>query len=441
MADFWWRVEFQRRGSLHIHGFFWCAAAPNPNTVAGRAAVPAYIDTFISATIPDREEDPELHRLVASVQQHRHTHTCRVPSMPADFCRFHVPFQQSPVTRYRLTSDEGLRRADTYILRRGPQDLTTNPYNPAMLRAWGANMDLQMIATGPSGGAGGGEGYAAAQYAFAYVSKAETEGMRSCVQQALETMPVRASLDHQFLRVGTACLAMQEISGQEQAFLLVGLPLKGSSRESVSVAVGFPEHRARIVRTAAMRRARRPEGAGEEDDEDDAEDAVAAGLYEKYAARPLALEEVSLYEFACGYKVVRCGRNDGPETALVVPDRSSLSGRCAKRRAHDAVARVHPRTSPESHGAEHYYSVLVLHTPWRVEEQQLPREEGALIRMLQENEPSIRERLGNNAFADELEAGVARLHALEEDGVDVHAGGHVRRCGLGWKAMWEGRGG
>lgn len=277
MADFWWRVEFQRRGSLHIHGFFWCAAAPNPNTVAGRAAVPAYIDTFISATIPDREEDPELHRLVASVQQHRHTHTCRVPSMPADFCRFHVPFQQSPVTRYRLTSDEGLRRADTYILRRGPQDLTTNPYNPAMLRAWGANMDLQMIATGPSGGAGGGEGYAAAQYAFAYVSKAETEGMRSCVQQALETMPVRASLDHQFLRVGTACLAMQEISGQEQAFLLVGLPLKGSSRESVSVAVGFPEHRARIVRTAAMRRARRPEGAGEEDDEDDAEDAVASG--------------------------------------------------------------------------------------------------------------------------------------------------------------------
>ena len=35
VVDYWWRVEFQARGSPHIHMMIWVLNAPNFNTVAG----------------------------------------------------------------------------------------------------------------------------------------------------------------------------------------------------------------------------------------------------------------------------------------------------------------------------------------------------------------------------------------------------------------------
>jgi hypothetical protein len=93
ILDFWWRIEFQRRGSPHVHGFLWCSDVPASNTAEGRAVMPAYIDRLVSATIPPLELEPELHRLVTSRQTHRHSHSCRVEGQPANHCRFRVPFQ------------------------------------------------------------------------------------------------------------------------------------------------------------------------------------------------------------------------------------------------------------------------------------------------------------------------------------------------------------
>ena len=75
VVDFFWRVEFQLRGSPHIHSLWWVKDAPNLQTVEGLRAVPGFIDQYITTRIPPEGEDDELRGLVMRLQRHKHTHT------------------------------------------------------------------------------------------------------------------------------------------------------------------------------------------------------------------------------------------------------------------------------------------------------------------------------------------------------------------------------
>jgi hypothetical protein len=81
VTDYFWRVEFQRRGSPHIHMMLWVDGAPNLDTVEGRLAAPAWMDKYVKATIPEEGQEDDwkqqaLRRMVLKTQQHQHTHTC-----------------------------------------------------------------------------------------------------------------------------------------------------------------------------------------------------------------------------------------------------------------------------------------------------------------------------------------------------------------------------
>lgn len=98
IADVWWRIEFQRRGSAHVHFFVWCEDAPDTSAPDRGTTIPAFIDRHVSTRVPP-EGDP-LRDLVLSVQQHRHTHTCGSGSRgPRQGCRFGFPRPLSPSTR------------------------------------------------------------------------------------------------------------------------------------------------------------------------------------------------------------------------------------------------------------------------------------------------------------------------------------------------------
>ena len=59
------RVEFQLRGSPHIHSFLWVLNAP----LLSDDNIPQYIefvDRIVKAELPDKNEDPELFDLVYS---------------------------------------------------------------------------------------------------------------------------------------------------------------------------------------------------------------------------------------------------------------------------------------------------------------------------------------------------------------------------------------
>ena len=80
------RVEFQVRGSPHFHSFIWIENAPKL-TARKIDNYILWVDSIISAKLPDIDNDPQLHDLVKTYQIHRHSKTCR--KYRNDKCRFH----------------------------------------------------------------------------------------------------------------------------------------------------------------------------------------------------------------------------------------------------------------------------------------------------------------------------------------------------------------
>eukprot|EP01114_Cavostelium_apophysatum_P024720 TRINITY_DN9776_c0_g1_i3.p1 TRINITY_DN9776_c0_g1~~TRINITY_DN9776_c0_g1_i3.p1 ORF type:complete len:193 (+),score=26.07 TRINITY_DN9776_c0_g1_i3:721-1299(+) len=74
ISDYFIRIEFQMRGSPHIHGFLWLEDVPDP--IEHPAEYLKFVDSVISARLPDKNEDPQLFDLVNRYQRHNHTFTC-----------------------------------------------------------------------------------------------------------------------------------------------------------------------------------------------------------------------------------------------------------------------------------------------------------------------------------------------------------------------------
>ena len=64
IKDYFWRVEFQQRGSPHIHSLWWVEDAPDIKTVEGRRNAPGFIDKYVSCHVPRDGEDDDLKDLV-----------------------------------------------------------------------------------------------------------------------------------------------------------------------------------------------------------------------------------------------------------------------------------------------------------------------------------------------------------------------------------------
>ena len=69
VVDYFLRIEFQLRGSPHVHSLWWVKDAPNLHTVEGLCATPDFIDRYITTRVPSGDScDDELRRLVLRVQ-------------------------------------------------------------------------------------------------------------------------------------------------------------------------------------------------------------------------------------------------------------------------------------------------------------------------------------------------------------------------------------
>ena len=70
------RVEFQVRGSLHIHLIIWILNAPK-FTGENIQEYISCVDGIISAYLPDAQLTPELCDVVKTYQIHHHSKICR----------------------------------------------------------------------------------------------------------------------------------------------------------------------------------------------------------------------------------------------------------------------------------------------------------------------------------------------------------------------------
>lgn len=130
LVDYWSRIEFQNRGSPHLHMVTWIENAPPFESLEGIKL----IDNVVSCHYPSEEENQELHDLVKGNQIHRHTHTCHKNN--SEFCRFAFPRPaRSETTMVSATSDAFIRNGGrTCMLKRQPHEKYVNNYNPTILR-------------------------------------------------------------------------------------------------------------------------------------------------------------------------------------------------------------------------------------------------------------------------------------------------------------------
>ncbi|GIY57521.1 ATP-dependent DNA helicase [Caerostris darwini] len=173
VTDHLWRIEFQNRGSPHLHMVVWIENHSEFDTEEGKLL----LDRNCCCKIPTEEEDPELYELVKKCQIHRHTQTCTKNNTSVR-CRLNFPRQECDETRIvSHSSDDFLRNGGRIcLLKRQKEYAWVNNFHPQLLRLWKGNMDIQPC----------GSNEAIAYYIAKYLSKAEPEGVHSGIAQAIQ---------------------------------------------------------------------------------------------------------------------------------------------------------------------------------------------------------------------------------------------------------------
>ena len=219
LVDHWWRIEFQNRGSPHVHMLVWIEGTPNFDTPEGIAR----IDEVMTCELPD---NPEMKVLINEVQRHHHTQTC-YKNTSAE-CRFNFPRISSKRTHIVAnTSNEFIKNGGRIcILKRKPDENFINNYNKKLLKCWRGNMDIQPCGSNES----------IAMYIAKYCSKNEPTQMSLDLREAIRK--IRQEHNSTSAKICKICMKIlheQQVSAYECVYRLCHLPLKQSSHRCVFI--------------------------------------------------------------------------------------------------------------------------------------------------------------------------------------------------------------
>ena len=279
VLDSWFRVEYQSRGSPHVHGLLWLPGAPNILDVnVDLIEAAAFYDKFISAQNPfpnigdfqnflsdahpcekkyseviDRQRD--LGELVNMC--HLHTRCMVGRCLKNGKCRFGYPkkFESQTV----LTRDP-ISGKISFSLKRN--HCLVNPFNAEILSSWRANNDIQPVLSKDD----------LLFYILKYVAKPETSStdLRTLSHVASMDVPTD-SARRAVQQTIMSTFASRDFSAQEVAHLVLGLPLTFSSRHFLN------------VNTSGIRAVN--------------ESGALSNLIDRYAKRPHHFESITLWTF------------------------------------------------------------------------------------------------------------------------------------------------
>lgn len=226
IKDYFARIEFQNRGSPHVHMFLWVENCEN--IFNDHSSLIDYIDKTIST------DGSNNH--ARNYQTHCHTHYC-LRKLGA--CRFGFPYRECKETRMLNNIDISSKssKGKFYELKRSKSDLYINAYNPVILEHWHANMDIQII----------GNAQSAAYYVCADICKSEPEDLKFALKSVIENFPENATQKQKMLKMGCCVLKSRRLSAQEAAYRLSNdLHLIYSSRSFISLCIKPASDRYRI---------------------------------------------------------------------------------------------------------------------------------------------------------------------------------------------------
>ncbi|XP_072554803.1 uncharacterized protein [Paramormyrops kingsleyae] len=394
IVDYFYRVEFQQRGSPHTHCLFWVEDAPKVGK-DDEDEVSAFIDQYVTCEMP--EGDDEMHEIVCSVQQHskRHSKTCKKKGKT---CRFNFPRPPSnrtfvssckvgdgetdgqplkkevadaimkkvkdavlnPEANYdsvdSLFSTIGISqdifeaaysritKKTTIVLKRRPCEVWVNQYNRDLLHCWNANMDIQFVV----------DAYSCIVYIISYISKAERE-MGLLLANAQKEASQQGNLDAKeaLRQLGSVFLHNREVSAQESVYRLTNMRLKEGSRKVQFIPTGE-----NVVKMSLPLNVIRKKAECENEDE---QGIWMNSITDRYKARPETKEfaGMCLARFASEYRILCKSQSSCPGSVQL--DRKL--GFVKKRTRTEAAVVRYARFSPTKDPEKYYHSILQLFLP------------------------------------------------------------------------------
>ena len=353
VIDYWWRIEFQNRGSPHLHMIVWIENYPAFDTEEGLEL----LNKVCCCTMP--EEDSELYQLVKKCQKHRHTPTC-FKNECKTVCRFSFPRQECEEAKIVAHSSDDFIRSGGRIclLKRRKEDIWINNYNPILLKLWKGNMDIQPC----------GSNEAIAFYIAKYVSKSEPVEIDSTVARAIQQIRgEETDISRKLFKICMRILKERQVSACECIFRLCHLNLRQSSRNCIFLNTRKPELRFKVLKFDNTGRAI----------------GYCLNIFERYENRPnehpnYNFPNMSLTEFAMLFEVYypknqeeievnadydMCEADEVTRNNNIVTfnDNSKM-----KIRNKPAVVRV-PYFKASTDQENFYYSLLLQYMPYRQE--------------------------------------------------------------------------
>ena len=407
ITDYFYRVEFQQRGSPHIHMLVWVKNAPKYK-VNSNKEITEFVDRYLKCDTDNTNmKDIQL-------QVHKHSRTCH---KKADrICRFGYPlpplentmilepldtegdkykkmyekvhkkmntekdgfdvtYEQFLSEVLEISKEDYIKcirsslKASKVFLKRTPKDIRLNLYNDKVLKAWKANIDIQFIL----------DPYACAMYIVSYISKSQ-RGMSSLLYAAAkEARNGNLDIKRQVRHIGNVFSNCVEVSAQEAVYLVLQMPLTRSTRDVVFVNTSTPKQRIQLLKTKS-KLDELPEYST---------DVVADNDIKRYSRRPICLENWCLADYVSQLEVIYPKKDDvtdfeeaeanGDEcndktTHEEFHDEQTLielkNGIKIRRRKNHKVIR-YVRFNQKSDEENHFREKLLLFMPWRNEDEDL----------------------------------------------------------------------
>ena len=384
IVDYAIRIEFQARGSPHAHCVIWVKDAPRFG-IEGNDVVCEFIDQYVTCKLP--AIDGKLKDLVLLLQNHKHSTYCRRNKT----CRFSFPKPPSAKTlittidpehvtdqnmgvltkvqkliadgNTNLSLGELLHKAgvteqeyiealevstngNVVVLKREPNECYINNYNPSVMLAWQANMDIQFVLNA----------YACVMYVASYIMKTERS-----MGELLKRVAAEARTDElktQLRKVGSAFLSHREVSAQEAVYRILSLPMKQLSRSVVFINTNPKNERIAVLKNIASLSQL----------EDDDTNVFQKSLIDRYQHRPQALRSMCLAEFAATYTVNYepndCDALPAPESDVTSTQITLTDGFGKMNKRKQAAVIRFRKYSERTDPTNWYRAQLMLYYPW-----------------------------------------------------------------------------
>ena len=358
-VDYWYRFEWQHRGSPHVHGIAWFADAPDvqqlltaedyADLLTGVEDIVSYADSIVSTINPaisidgsNAENAPraqtkphvcnkpyanvkdinmDLVEMIATCQRHTRcspAYCLKKKKKGVQECRFGYPKPLQPITTINMEGS-----TPTLLTQRN--DCLLNSYNPVQLSAWRANVDMQYIVSRNR----------VLNYIAKYAAKSEprSKGLKAVYGNILKSMKDNGSSLKMVQKLMISSVGERDYSAQETCHLLMGLPMYRASRDFVYLTL---------------------DGSRQVDSNQEEGTAIVtlASQLDHYINRITGteMEELSLLEFVQKFRMPKC------------------IGVAPIRRKKEIVVIVIPYCSPDPQGPKYEQycrQKLMLHQPFR----------------------------------------------------------------------------